>query len=153
MVRRNGINHKWNKDMFITYTETMWYDVISYKLNNNTFYNPPGTMWCGHGTLASDLTQLGSRSGTDRCCQIHDLCPVQLVPFVGYRGVMTAGPKTLWVADPSSFVSVWLRCLLLVDWGFSVSNWLRRLFLVVWIVFLGRCFRRLLLVILSVFVY
>ncbi|XP_037798521.1 uncharacterized protein LOC119593642 [Penaeus monodon] len=55
----------------------------------------PGTMWCGHGTLARDLTQLGSRSGTDRCCQIHDLCPVQLVPFVAYRGVMTAGPKTL----------------------------------------------------------
>ncbi|XP_042886217.1 uncharacterized protein LOC122262292 [Penaeus japonicus] len=57
--------------------------------------SPEGTMWCGHGTLASDLSQLGSRSGTDRCCRIHDLCPVQLVPFVGYRGAMTVGPKTL----------------------------------------------------------
>lgn len=31
----------------------------------------PGTLWCGDGSLAEELSSLGAHVGADRCCRQH----------------------------------------------------------------------------------
>ncbi|XP_014226091.1 uncharacterized protein LOC106651910 [Trichogramma pretiosum] len=38
----------------------------------------PGTEWCGAGSLASSLDQVGLFKNTDKCCRAHDLCKMNL---------------------------------------------------------------------------
>lgn len=39
------------------------------------FMMMPGTLWCGDGSRASQISQLGAQSPVDRCCRQHDHCP------------------------------------------------------------------------------
>ncbi|XP_050723102.1 uncharacterized protein LOC127001910 [Eriocheir sinensis] len=55
----------------------------------------PGTLWCGNGQTAEDLAELGAWGPVDHCCRLHDLCPVQLPPYVRYRGAINITPKPL----------------------------------------------------------
>lgn len=57
-----------------------------------------GTLWCGNGQTAEDLAELGAWGPVDHCCRLHDLCPVQLPPYVRYRGAINITPKPLY--DP-----------------------------------------------------
>ncbi|KAL7300775.1 hypothetical protein TKK_0006752 [Trichogramma kaykai] len=38
----------------------------------------PGTKWCGTGDIAKNYHDLGTRPNLDRCCRMHDLCPVKI---------------------------------------------------------------------------
>ncbi|XP_036341636.1 phospholipase A2 hemilipin-like [Rhagoletis pomonella] len=38
----------------------------------------PGTKWCGTGDIAETYSDLGTDMDMDRCCRLHDLCPVKI---------------------------------------------------------------------------
>ncbi|XP_011187861.1 uncharacterized protein LOC105215569 [Zeugodacus cucurbitae] len=38
----------------------------------------PGTKWCGTGDIAETYSDLGTEMDMDRCCRLHDLCPVKI---------------------------------------------------------------------------
>lgn len=61
-----------------------------------------GTLWCGNGQGAEDLAELGQWGPVDHCCRVHDLCPVQLPPYVRYRGAINITPKPLYDPPPLS---------------------------------------------------
>lgn len=41
----------------------------------------PGTNWCGSGSSARKLNELGHNSRADRCCREHDHCPFTIEAF------------------------------------------------------------------------
>ncbi|KAK8776654.1 hypothetical protein V5799_030001, partial [Amblyomma americanum] len=41
----------------------------------------PGTNWCGSGSSARKLNELGAHSRADRCCREHDHCPFTIEAF------------------------------------------------------------------------
>ncbi|XP_037272060.2 group 3 secretory phospholipase A2 [Rhipicephalus microplus] len=41
----------------------------------------PGTNWCGSGSSARKLNELGPNSRVDRCCREHDHCPYTIEAF------------------------------------------------------------------------
>ncbi|KAH6933847.1 hypothetical protein HPB50_018602 [Hyalomma asiaticum] len=41
----------------------------------------PGTNWCGSGTSARKINELGHNSRADRCCREHDHCPFTIEAF------------------------------------------------------------------------
>ncbi|XP_075754007.1 group 3 secretory phospholipase A2 [Pelodiscus sinensis] len=47
----------------------------------------PGTLWCGVGDSAGNLTELGLFQGPDLCCREHDQCAEQLAPLEFRYGV------------------------------------------------------------------
>ncbi|XP_069475442.1 group 3 secretory phospholipase A2 [Ambystoma mexicanum] len=47
----------------------------------------PGTLWCGAGNTAGNLTDLGIFQGTDLCCQEHDHCTETLESWEFKYGV------------------------------------------------------------------
>lgn len=45
-------------------------------------FRVPGTRWCGVGSSANDLRQMGGFTGADKCCRFHDLgCPFFIPGF------------------------------------------------------------------------
>lgn len=38
----------------------------------------PGTKWCGVGDVAKDFHDLGPQAQVDRCCRVHDHCPIRM---------------------------------------------------------------------------
>ncbi|XP_059144382.1 uncharacterized protein LOC131931556 isoform X2 [Physella acuta] len=40
----------------------------------------PGTKWCGHGNLASNVSDIGYYNLTDVCCREHDHCDEYILP-------------------------------------------------------------------------
>ncbi|KAH7959001.1 hypothetical protein HPB49_007102 [Dermacentor silvarum] len=41
----------------------------------------PGTNWCGSGSSARRINELGPNSRADRCCREHDHCPFTIEAF------------------------------------------------------------------------
>ncbi|XP_050025400.1 acidic phospholipase A2 PA4-like [Dermacentor andersoni] len=41
----------------------------------------PGTNWCGSGSSARRINELGANSRADRCCREHDHCPFTIEAF------------------------------------------------------------------------
>ncbi|XP_018568849.1 uncharacterized protein LOC108909097 isoform X3 [Anoplophora glabripennis] len=55
----------------------------------------PGTLWCGHHHDADVYTQLGSLSGTDRCCRRHDHCKFNVPGLTEKYDFFNVRPFTL----------------------------------------------------------
>jgi len=55
----------------------------------------PGTKWCGNGNVADAVNDLGENAATDKCCRIHDHCPLTIAGFNRKYGLMNYRFHTL----------------------------------------------------------
>uniref|UniRef100_A0A5S6QMS7 PA2c domain-containing protein n=1 Tax=Trichuris muris TaxID=70415 RepID=A0A5S6QMS7_TRIMR len=49
------------------------------RLRRSLFF--PGTFWCGTGTRAQSAAQIGEHTEADKCCRLHDQCPMAIGGF------------------------------------------------------------------------
>ncbi|XP_014262312.1 uncharacterized protein LOC106674217 [Cimex lectularius] len=54
----------------------------------------PGTKWCGTGDIAANYFDLGTQSEIDKCCRLHDICPVKVHGYSFRYGVNNTSPIT-----------------------------------------------------------
>uniref|UniRef100_A0A0K2TM74 Phospholipase A2-like central domain-containing protein n=1 Tax=Lepeophtheirus salmonis TaxID=72036 RepID=A0A0K2TM74_LEPSM len=50
----------------------------------------PGTYWCGLGNSAPDKARLGISPFVDRCCRIHDQCPLWILKLESRYGLFNS---------------------------------------------------------------
>ncbi|TSM28106.1 Group 3 secretory phospholipase A2 [Bagarius yarrelli] len=55
----------------------------------------PGTLWCGSGNKASNLSDLGLFEETDKCCREHDHCEQTIASFEFNYGIFNTNFFTL----------------------------------------------------------
>ncbi|XP_074869136.1 group 3 secretory phospholipase A2 [Carettochelys insculpta] len=77
----------------------------------------PGTLWCGAGDSAENLTELGIFQGTDLCCREHDQCAEQLSALEYNYGIRNYRLHTISHCDCDARFK---QCLL--DQNDTISN-------------------------------
>lgn len=66
-------------------------DFFSYSFS----FRIAGTRWCGKGNSASSYYALGKFVEIDKCCRIHDNCPISINGGATEYGVKNDGKITL----------------------------------------------------------
>lgn len=76
----------------------------------------PGTKWCGKGDLAEFYDDLGSASGTDKCCRAHDHCPISIGPMRSNHNLFNFSlkPRLLCICEEELY-----KCL---EWENSIAS-------------------------------
>lgn len=62
-----------------------------------------GTLWCGHGNVASGPNELGRFKHTDACCRTHDMCPDVMSAGESKHGLTNTASHTRFLLDSSRF--------------------------------------------------
>lgn len=66
------------------------------RIEKRGFFIADDTKWCGGGNIASNCSDLGRHSETDKCCREHDYCPYTFsILSPNYNGYQINSWKTL----------------------------------------------------------